>query len=112
MAGVSRDPPPILSPAEPRPIPLESIPPHFPIHARSSHAIIPSTTASNVVTMNRERRVNRHEVFRHRTADIDPVSNNKNQNGTKTFIVAEFRRQAWLPGDGLSIIELSADLPH
>jgi hypothetical protein len=32
---------------------------HFPIHARSSHAIIPSTTARNVVAMNRLRRLNR-----------------------------------------------------
>jgi hypothetical protein len=30
-----------------------SLPLHFSIHARSSHAIIPSTTARNVVAMNR-----------------------------------------------------------
>jgi hypothetical protein len=32
---------------------------HFPIHARSSHAIIPSTTARKVVAMNRLGRANR-----------------------------------------------------
>jgi hypothetical protein len=34
------------------------MPLHFPIHARSSHAIIPSTTARNVIAMNKLRSVN------------------------------------------------------
>jgi hypothetical protein len=33
---------------------------YFPIHPRSSQPIIPSTTARNVVAMNRLRSVNRH----------------------------------------------------
>jgi hypothetical protein len=32
---------------------------HFPIHARSSQAIIPSTTARNFVTMNKVRKPKR-----------------------------------------------------
>jgi hypothetical protein len=34
---------------------------HFPIRDQSSHAIILSTTASNLVAMNRLRRLNRQE---------------------------------------------------
>ena len=55
---------------------------HFPIHARSSHAIIPSTTARNVVTMNRLRRVNRGGHRSRKTMASEPLASTRNQYGT------------------------------
>jgi hypothetical protein len=53
--------------------------PHFPIHARSSQAIIPSTTARNVVAMNKWRRVNRGGHRNRRIQANAPLVSTRNQ---------------------------------
>jgi hypothetical protein len=65
---------------------------HFPIHARSSPAIIPSTTATHVVAMNRLRSVNRTGRLSCRIIGYDPASSNINQNGIAAFMELAVRR--------------------
>ena len=59
---------------------------HFPIHARSSQAIIPSTTARNVVAMNRPRSVNRNGHRSRNSMASDPVARTRNQNGMTRIV--------------------------
>jgi hypothetical protein len=59
---------------------------HVPIHALSSHAIIPSTTARNVVAMNRLRRLNRSGHRSRRNIVRKPAVRTRNQYGTTTTV--------------------------
>jgi hypothetical protein len=57
----------------------EEYPLHFPIHARSSHAIIPSTMTKKVVATNKVRRVNRIGRRVRRASASEPVVRTRNQ---------------------------------
>ena len=52
---------------------------HFPIHARSSQATIPSTTARNVVAIKSERMLNRQGRFIQGNAESAANAGTRNQ---------------------------------